>query len=783
MKKLVVIISFLVSVGSVFAQHEGHTIPADTTKKKINHEGHNMGDMKMEMSPSGQSHKSTLPLSRLIAEKAVKPTGKRTNYDIYVAEKELNIAGKPFKTLTLNEGIPGPTLRFTEGDVAVIKIHNQLTTETSFHWHGILLPPAQDGVPYLNTPPIKAGETFTFEFPIIQTGTYWYHSHTGFQEQQGIYGSIVIEPQKPVHRVDKDIVLVLSDWINDDPINVIRQLKRRGEWYGVKRNNVQSLDKILKNKALGAYITQSAMRMPPMDISDIAYDKFLINGKDSSQISDLKAGDKVRLRVINAGTSTYFHVQYAGGDMQLIAADGINVQPIKVNHRLLGMAETYDFIITIPTNGSYEFRATAQDVSGHASFFLGSGKPVYAPNIPKPNLYEMTRAMSKMSMNGHSSHDGMKSDMSNMKMDTASNAHGGHDMENMKGMDMSGMKMKKMDMGLGEFNDSKYEILKSTEPIVFDTKRPVREVELRLTGDMRRYIWGFNDKPMSRQDRIPIKKGETVRFKLVNSTMMFHPIHLHGHFFRVLNGQNEYSPLKHTVSLAPMESVTIEFLADDEKDWMFHCHLLYHMDSGMARVVSYETEDHAQHTMSSEAMSAHKKTMNDNKFYGWGNTQIGITTNYLGVNISNNRNAFIFGGNADWKGNFEVDLDYERYLGQYFRVFAGIDAGNALFLRRTAADVTTDQKIIRGVAGIRYVLPFLIDSEVKVDAKGNVRFQLSGEQRLTRRLGFEYEAQWLVNGYTRIHLGLDYILNKNAGLFINYDTRYKTAGGGLNINF
>ena len=788
-------------------------------------------------SPDYNSMKDNkLPLSRIIARKLVKPTGNTVEYDLYITEKKVNYSGKKAMAIAINGGIPGPTLRFTEGDSAIVRVHNQLNMMTSIHWHGLLVPNRQDGVPFLNTPPINAGKTYTFQFPIIQSGTYWYHAHD-LQEQIGVYGSIAIEPQKPTIKVDKDIVLVLSEWTDESPTSILKNLKRRNEWYSVRKNTLQSLDRIIKNKAVGAYLKQSFNRMNPMDLSDILYDKFLINGLNSSSLEDLKPNERVRVRVINAGSSSYFHVNYAGGAMEMVSADGIDVTPVKVNHRLMGMGETYDFILTIPNDMAYEFRATAQDGSGYASYFLGKGMKMAAPAIPKPNLYKMTRAMSSMNMgsddmkgmdmgNANKKSDDMKGmdmgstnkksddmkgmdmgntnkksdDMKGMDMGNAnkkSTSMKGMDMKNtkkikkstdMKGMDMKETKtkntdMESMDLGLGEYYGIDYNILKSTEPMVFPKERPLREVKLELTGDMRRYIWGINGKPVSRESTIMIERGEIIRFKLVNTTMMFHPMHLHGHFFRVLNNQGEYSPIKHTVNVAPMESVTIEFLADDEKNWFFHCHLLYHMAAGMARIVSYGGDKpDADIALMTKQLA---KSVDDNIFYFWGTAELSVTNNYLNLNYSNNRNAFILGGDANWKGDYEIDLDYERYLTKYFRVFGGIDAGNELFLRKPSGDLGTniDSKIIRPVVGLRYLLPFLIESEVKFDSRGNVRFQLSGEQRLTRRLGLGLQGQWLIDGYTRLHVDLDYILNKSFSLFANYDTRYKNAGGGLSIKF
>ena len=473
--------------------------------------------------------KTTLPVSRPYAEKQVRLTGKKVEYDLYVKEKEVNITGKLTMAIVINDNIPGPTLYFTEGDFAVIRVHNQLKTSTTMHWHGVLVPNRQDGVAFLNTPEIKAGETHLFEFPIVQSGTYWYHSHD-LQEQKGEYGSIVIQPQKIAYKVDKEIVLQLSDWTNDQPDNIVNNLKRHNDWSAIRKNTIQPLFGIIKHKAVGAYLTQSFRRMPSMDICDFVYDRFLINGKDSTDYSDLKPGSTIRLRIINAGAATYFHVQYAG-EMLLISSDGLDVQPVKVTHRLMAMGEVYDFLVTVPENAAAEFRACAQDGSGSSSVFLGKGEKIFVAKILAPDLYSMTKAMGKMDMISLNM-KGMKMKGMSMKDDTMEGM-------NMKGAKMEGMNMsnKKKDIRLDEFNNSNYEILKSTEPIVFSKERTLHAMTLELVGDMRRYIWGFNGKPLSKDAMIPIKRGEVVRVRMVNTTMMYHPIHFHGHYFRVLMGK------------------------------------------------------------------------------------------------------------------------------------------------------------------------------------------------------------------------------------------------------
>ena len=338
-----------------------------------------------------------------------------------------------------------------------------------------------------------------------------------------------------------------------------------------------------------------------------------------------------------------------------------------------------------------------------------------------------------------------------------------------------------------KYNTFNYQQLRSVEKTTFPANRPVREVTLNLSGDMRRYIWGFNGKTLSGADAILVRRGEIVRFRLVNATMMFHPLHLHGHFFRVLNGQGDYSPLKHTVNLSPMETVVIEFLADEENDWFFHCHILYHLVGGMGQVVHYDgtTPDADVVAARASPASPMKDPAGDKAYYFWGQLHAGFPTSYLDLNYSNQRNAFILGVDANRRGQFELDADYERYLSQYLRVFGGLDAGNERFIRRKTADgdAPTEQRIVRAVAGVRYLLPFLIDSEVKFDALGNVRFQLENEQQLFSRLILNSRAQWLVGGYTRLRLHLDYLLTQNLALFGNYDTRYRSASGGLSYRF
>ncbi|MEP2777278.1 MAG: multicopper oxidase domain-containing protein [Luteolibacter sp.] len=650
-------------------------------------------------------------------------------YDLTISEQQMAPAGKTVSALTINGGIPGPTLRFQEGDTAVIRVHNDLKRETtSTHWHGLLLPNPMDGVPYLTTPPIKPGTTHTFRFPLKHSGTYWYHSHTGLQEQRGVYGSIVVEPKggEPV-RTDREHVLVLSDWTNRNPKTIMRSLMAGYDYDAIKKHNKQSILGAAQAGALGDYFQREKDRIPPMDLSDVYYDAFFINGKTTSRLAG-KPGEKVRLRLINAGASTYFYINTSAGPMTIVAADGPPVEPVKVENLLMGIAETYDIVVTVPPSGSYEIRATAQDGSGHASVWVGEGTEHPAPEIPKANLYKMDYMLA-----------------------------GAFE-------------------ALGDAPDSErplppYRQLRALKSTVLPKDAPSRTVELRLTGDMERYIWSFNGKTLSEDSTIKVKKGEVVRFELVNDTMMHHPIHLHGHFFRLINGQGDRSPLKHTVDVPPMGKRTIEFEANDEGDWFFHCHLLYHMDAGMARVVSYETEDPNHVPSIDPALNAP---------YYW--MISGLAQNNMSMGMAkfmNERNDFGlmwdvgYGSGMDHMGKdyeYEADVFWSRYFNPNFSTLLGY---------RFTNDEDSEDRFI---GGVRYRLPGLVWTGLTLDSEGDARLEVTKALQLTQRLAFVGNAEYDTNTGFDWYAGLDYAVVRNFGLTVGYDGSHG-FGGGISFRF
>lgn len=709
------------------------------------------------------------PLQSARIKSGMAYTGKKVEYDLYVTDTMVNFTGKHRHAIAINGQIPAPILEFTEGDTAIIRVHNMMKMETSIHWHGILLPNKEDGVPYLTTSPVEAGKTYTFTFPLIQSGTYWYHSHTMVQEQSGLYGSIVIHPAQPEPQL-KEYVLLLSDWTDENPHQVMRYLKRGGEWYAIKKGALQSYGEAIAAGAFKDKLKQEWQRMPAMDVSDVYYNKFLLNGQETTEFKDAKPGEIIRLRIINGSAATYFNLQYANSYMRIIAADGINVTPVSVNKLEIAIAETYDVLITVPETGSAELRATSWDVMGYSSAFFGNGPVIKAPDIPRLNYFKMMQQMGSMNMKTMDMGSMQGMDMKNMRMPADTIAKKKEmSMQHMEGMkmdDMAGMDMK-MEIP-GEFN---YNMLRALHPTTLDSSLLPREVKLTLTGNMLRYVWSFDFKTLSVADKIIIHKGERVRFVLTNNTMMRHPLHLHGHFFRFINTQGEYSPIKHTFDIKPMETVTIEFEANEEQDWFFHCHILYHMMAGMARIVSYEGSE--QNEFAKTGYKTLKKE--DNILYPWYDLSVHSQGAWFSGNISNNRMALEFEGRVNWKGNYETETHLLRYLDkkQYLAFYIGYDYRKNKTLPLANKPNSKDNRRVFD-AGFYYLLPMLIRSEWRVDHTGRLRLQL---ERRDLPLSNNFFFDFRVNTDKEYNVAARYMIAKSFSISTNYDSDYKWGIG------
>jgi len=737
-----------------------------------------------------------IPLTLILATAlcATHIDAKTVKYNFDINTKIVNFTGTDIKTIAVNNQIPAPKIEATVGDTLEVTFHNKLDEETSIHWHGVLLPNDQDGVPHLTTPPMQPGTSFTYKYKITHSGTYWYHSHTGLQEQSGIYGSLVFHPKNGERiKAKHDHVVILSEWNDEHPDDVLANLKKDGDWYALKKGTVQSWDKVIENgsQAILNRLDGSMTRMGPMDLSDIGYDKFLSNGHNESTIK-AKAGDTVRLRLINAGASSYFNVEFAGAPMAIVATDGVDIDPISVKRLRIASAETYDVIVKIPKNKAYELRSTATDGTGYSSVFIGNGKKVLAPDIPRPNLFVIDHSMhgtngkmdhSKHEMSGMKMPDmempksmpAMKHDMGAMpeKMD-----HSQHDMSDMK-MPKS-MPAMKHDMGaMPEKMEPKkeeepsldnlpyveyltdYKAFKSLSDTTLPKNNTNKVVELALTGNMERYVWSFNEKTLLESERILIQKGENVKFILKNDTMMNHPIHLHGHFFRVLNGQGKMSPLKHTVNVPSMETVEIEFEANEEKDWFFHCHNLYHAKNGMARFISYAG--------STQATDETFEMLGKDKWYHLADMSFLSHIAKGNLRLSNTRNAIEMEYDSNYKKAYDVDLIYARSFTRFFDAYIG---GS---FERKGKKHKPDNK---GIIGVRYMLPLLIESDLRLNTNGKWRLGLGSQLQLTERNQFE----WHWNTNKEYYLGLSYEITKNILLSVSYDSDFKW-GAGLRVKF
>ena len=381
-------------------------------------------DMNMDMNMDGhdQENESTDDTfaDELIGNKVNMVPGKTVVYHLYVTDTTVNYTGRSKHAYAINGSIPAPALVFTEGDTAEIYLHNMLKKEeTSLHWHGVILPNRSDGVPYLTTAKIGPGETHLYKFRIVQNGTYWYHSHSKLQEQAGMYGALVFkkreEPAAAKNLLNTEYTLVLSEWTDEKPSEVQRRLRTANDWYAIKKGSTQSYAGAIKEGYFKTKFVNEWKRMKAMDVSDVFYDRFLSNGKAVNEASQFKAGDKVRLRVVNAGASSYFWLQYAGGKITVVANDGNDVEPVEVDRLIIAVAETYDVVVTVPQNMSYEFRATPEDRTNSTSLWLGSGMKMKAPGLPKLKYFEGMKMMNDMmKTNGDMKDMGMK--MSNQTM-------------------------------------------------------------------------------------------------------------------------------------------------------------------------------------------------------------------------------------------------------------------------------------------------------------------------------------------------------------------------------
>jgi CopA family copper-resistance protein len=557
-----------------------------------------------------------------------------TNFDLEVSKFKTRINGRETMAIGVNGSVPAPLIRFREGDDITLNVKNTLDTDTSIHWHGLLVPFEMDGVPGVTFPGIKPGKTFQYKFAVPQNGTYWYHSHSGLQEQVGHYGPIIIDPKDadPV-KYDREYALVLGDWIYSDPNKLFAKLKKNAESLNFNQPTISDT-KGLKGM-------WGAMRMSPNDLVDVGGETYtyVINGHSTADNFDMvfNPGERVRIRIINAAAMTLFNVRIPGLPMTVVQSDGLNVRPIETDEFQMGVAETYDVIVEPIEAKPFAFVAESIDRSGQVVATLAPrpGMRAQAPKLRKvPSLTMKDMGMDHSSMGGTSCMDqSTMKDMDSQPADKMDHAAMGHDMGTMNGDKMGGMdnaapnhpvmgqgpnpngpavQLAKIEadikVGPGVVNVAAmptnrldepgiglldvqhrvltYSQLRSLEPNP-DTRKPGREIVVHLTSNMERYMWSFDGVKFSEvTESIKFIEGERLRLTLVNNTMMPHPIHLHGMFFDVVNGGGNHMPRKHTIIVKPAEKLSVDVSAEHVGDWAFHCHLMYHMHAGMMQVVT-----------------------------------------------------------------------------------------------------------------------------------------------------------------------------------------------------
>lgn len=506
-------------------------------------------------------------------------------YDLTIDQRPVLIGGVSSDALTINGQVPGPTLRFREGEDVVIHVTNKLTEDTALHWHGLLLPGQMDGVPGLNGfPGIAPGRSFTYRFKARQSGTYWYHSHSGTQEQAGIYGPLIIEPKDPEPvQASRDYVIMLSDFTDTNGMEILRNLKNDHEHYNRGRRTISDFVHDLNTRGTSATFRDrkdwGEMRMDPTDLADVSGYTFLINGKSTADnwTGLFKPGERVRLRFINGSSMSFMDVRIPGLRMVLVQADGQNVEPVPVDEFRIAPAETYDVMVTPKDDKAYAIFAEPIDRSGSVRATLAPREGM-AADIP-PSRPRAILSMNDMGMSHdmNMSHEGMAAPQGGMQHD-----HSGHAPETAAETSPDnhpvGWANASTPPGAKALN---YSDLRSFAPQA-DVREPSREIIVHLGGSMARYTWTINGQNAEHAHPINLKYNERVKLTFVNDTMMAHPMHLHGMFVQLLNGQPaDHLPNKHTVSIAPGKSYSVLLTANQPGEWAFHCHLLYHMVSGM----------------------------------------------------------------------------------------------------------------------------------------------------------------------------------------------------------
>jgi CopA family copper-resistance protein len=559
----------------------------------------------------------SLKASQLSGPQLVNNLLSGTEFELTIAETAVNINGMPRKATTINGTLPAPTLRWREGETVSIRVTNLLKEQTSIHWHGILPPYQMDGVPGISFAGIAPNESFTYQFKVEQSGTYWYHSHSGTQEQTGLYGGIIVEPAgADAIQADRDYIVLLSDWTNEDPMVVYAKLKKDSSYYNYNQPTFSDLVKDTADSGLQAAIAKrhmwNMMRMNQSDLSDIsAYTyTYLLNGNtaDANWTGLFSAGEKIRLRVINAAAMTFFDVRIPELSMKVVQTDGQNIEPVSVDEFRIGPAETYDVIIQ-PQSRAYTVFAQAMDRTGFVRGTIAPqpGMAAAIPALDKPVPLDMTDMMGAMdhamasgnadgvtataqtplSESQHEHHHAMPSEHSTASA-TQPVRHASTEYGASVDMRVDTPRINLDDPGIGLRHNGRRVLTYADMRTIggpLDKRPPTREIELHLTGNMERYTWSFDGLEFSESSPIHFRHRERTRVIIVNDTMMTHPLHLHGMWCELETPDGEFLVRKHTLNVQPAQRISFLVTPEVLGRWAWHCHLVYHMHAGMMREV------------------------------------------------------------------------------------------------------------------------------------------------------------------------------------------------------
>jgi len=611
-----------------------------------------------------------------------------------------------------------------------------------------------------------------------------------------MYGSFVMLKKENDYSFRKGIddlptiPVIISEWTNYKPENVHRMLHNATDWFAIKKNAVQSYAEAAKAGSFKTKLTNEWKRMLAMDVSDVYYDKILLNGESESEITSindkqLKAGDKVRLRISNGGASSYFWLRYAGGKITVVASDGNDVEPVEVDRLIIAVSETYDIVVTIPSDKTaFELLVTTEDRTNSASLYIGIGIKQLISALPKLKYFEGMKMMNDMmKMNGELDDMGMAMSLNQMDMNTVMYPEVTGDANtNQKETTHKQHTGEK----LPEIVTLNYTMLKSPGKTTLP-EAPTKVLKFELTGNMNRYVWSMDNKVLSESDKILVKKGENLRLIIYNGSMMRHPMHLHGHDFRVINGQGEYAPLKNTIDIMPMETDTLEFNANVNGDWFFHCHILYHMMSGMGRVISYQNQP-ANPLLPNPILAKRKLFADDRRMHFMIQNDFASNGNDGELMLQNTRWSI----GSEWRlgyhdmHGYETETHIGRFIGkmQWFMPFIGFD------WRYRKMGMDEEEKNIFGQknsknkravisVGFNYTLPMLIRFQTEVFTDGIVRLQLMREDvPVSKRLRFAF----MVNTDKEFMAGFKYIITNNISLASHYDSDMGW-GGGITLSY